>query len=541
MGASVVVRRGPRLARPAFDAHRCVRHRARQRVPVRVRERGEVHRGLGKRSYRADRVQRAIEAEIVGIPAPDYRQDLPGTGRGHRKRALERGSARAPRRFELRNLPRHGLLGRRLHARVQGSEDPQPLGAKALDIVVASHLPADEVDEGRVGGTRHSTGSTDSEPTLAGRLPLGRRDHALLHHDSQHRVPPGPRPLGVAVRVVEGGALHQPDEESELLAAQLLERPAVVVPGGKPESVDGPAAALTEKDLVQIRLEDLRLLVARLEKHGEQRFVRLAPQTALGRQKEVLRQLLRQRAAALHCAAGPEIGEGCPCDPSQRDPVVGKEFPVLDRQQALHEERRHLLERDENAVLAVGGINLGNFRGIEPRERNLPTPFRERDEPAALEVQFQSALGLMAVPEAKLARDQSETGILATIAAGPAGLRAPVVARQCELALELVRREPRPGVEIQWSSVDPSGQRPSLALELGPHVEIEPGDPAQGENGDHHGRPHGKRAQPRRGSPAPAAPAGTPRGRSASATCASGIADARSCHRLSGARHLVGA
>ena len=70
-----------------------------------------------------------------------------------------------------------------------------------------------------------------------------------------------------------------------------------------------------EIDAVEIDLEDLVLAEAVLEPQRQQGFLDLAGEAALGRQKQVLGELLGDRAAALDDMAGGEIGESGPRRP----------------------------------------------------------------------------------------------------------------------------------------------------------------------------------------------------------------------------------
>ena len=64
---------------------------------------------------------------------------------------------------------------------------------------------------------------------------------------------------------------------------------------------------MAEIDLVEIGLEDRRLLVARLHEQGHRGFLELAFEAALGRQEEILDELLGECAASLTDLARDEV------------------------------------------------------------------------------------------------------------------------------------------------------------------------------------------------------------------------------------------
>ena len=65
----------------------------------------------------------------------------------------------------------------------------------------------------------------------------------------------------------------------------------------------GAEDAVAPLDHVEVELEDALLRQHRLQQHGDHRLLRLAHVALLGRQEQVLRELLRDRRAARHDAA----------------------------------------------------------------------------------------------------------------------------------------------------------------------------------------------------------------------------------------------
>ena len=88
------------------------------------------------------------------------------------------------------------------------------------------------------------------------------------------------------------------------MQTQLSQRAIEVKIGRQAEAVNGASALLAEKDLVGICLEDFVLVVARLYDQRHHRLVELARQRTLGREDEILDQLLGQGAATLDRLAG---------------------------------------------------------------------------------------------------------------------------------------------------------------------------------------------------------------------------------------------
>ena len=123
----------------------------------------------------------------------------------------------------------------------------------------------------------------------------------------------------------------------------MLDRLAEIVERGEPDAVDGAVAVLAEVDLVEVGLEDLLLAVVQLEQHRHAELGELALQRALGREEEVLHQLLRQRAAALEPVSADEA-HGGPGDAARVEAAVGVEIAVLGREERLHQVLRHLAQ-----------------------------------------------------------------------------------------------------------------------------------------------------------------------------------------------------
>src|SRR5947209_20598668 len=108
----------------------------------------------------------------------------------------------------------------------------------------------------------------------------------------------------------------------------MLDGLAEVVKRGEPDAVDGAVAVLAEVDLVEIRLEDLVLLVVDLQQHRHHQLGDLALERALRAEEEVLHQLLREGAPALEPPQADEVQRG-PSDAAKVEAVVGDESALL--------------------------------------------------------------------------------------------------------------------------------------------------------------------------------------------------------------------
>src|SRR5262249_13214009 len=138
----------------------------------------------------------------------------------------------------------------------------------------------------------------------------------------------------------------------------------------------------TEIDPVEIHLQDLCLGELALEPQRQQRFLKLAVDRALLRQKEILGELLGDSRAALRDGTMQDVGdEGAP-NAVRVDAVVVVEATVLDGDECLRHIARHFRQRQrrageiaaarERAVLHVDDLDrwraLWNFQRLDGRQ-----------------------------------------------------------------------------------------------------------------------------------------------------------------------------
>ena len=138
---------------------------------------------------------------------------------------------------------------------------------------------------------------------------------------------------------------------------------------GKTESVDRAVTVLAQVNLVHIGLEYFLLGVVHFQQLGHDHFRELAAQGALGRQEKILHQLLGQGAAALQAGATQGCHQGAR-HAAGIDAMMGIELPVFDRNQALDQNRRHLVQFHQRAILVVRRIDAADQQGVEPRKRD---------------------------------------------------------------------------------------------------------------------------------------------------------------------------
>ena len=142
------------------------------------------------------------------------------------------------------------------------------------------------------------------------------------------------------------------------------------------DAVDGERAALAERHVVQVQLEDLVLGQPALEDERHELILQLAQRACVRRREErVLDQLLRERAAAAQ--VGSLAGQVFPerrtrCRSDRRRVVV--EAAVLDREDRLHHVLRDELQRHVAPFLAppVMSAVMSGASNVSTSMRALP-------------------------------------------------------------------------------------------------------------------------------------------------------------------------
>ena len=119
-----------------------------------------------------------------------------------------------------------------------------------------------------------------------------------------------------------------------------------------PFAADRGVAVLAQVHRVQVRLEDRRLRHARLEGEGQRGLAKLPVPCAVMIQGNVLDQLLRERAPALHDLSPAQVDPERPPDGVKVDSAVLEEAVVLDRQHGRDQVTRDGVEPHGLATMA---------------------------------------------------------------------------------------------------------------------------------------------------------------------------------------------
>jgi len=106
-----------------------------------------------------------------------------------------------------------------------------------------------------------------------------------------------------------------------------------------------PVHIIAEIGVGQIAPQDLVLAQPGLQPERDQHLAQLARQAAFGGEEADLGELLRDRAAALHAAAG-DVRPERARQPARIDAPVRIEAPVLDREERFDHMRRQPVDRD---------------------------------------------------------------------------------------------------------------------------------------------------------------------------------------------------
>ena len=407
-------------------------------------------------------------------PIADHRQHVAVVGPRDEYRALEGARRKTSAAFRGGQLPGEHPLGRRLHTGIEGGEDPEPFGAQVAITVVAGELAAHEVHERRMGRGAAGRFGPYSERTRLGGGGLCAADDAASRHHVENQIAAPKRPFGPPPRIVRGGAAGEPHEKRGLGQIELVDPAAEIEPRCKPEAVDRPPPFLAEIHLVEIHLEQLLLGVAGVQQQGHDRLGELARQRTFGREKEVLRELLGERAPPLHDGRRAHVRPRGARDGEEGDPVMVEEPMILDGDQPRDEHRGRIVEPDHHPVLVVAGIDAADEGRVQPHDRGGSSARVEGAHHAGVEPDLDPARRLHRIPEAELSGFDDEPVARAEIASGPVRAVLPVVSRAPEFILQRVGGQPGPRPQLDGAGIYAGGQRPALALELGPDADVEP-------------------------------------------------------------------
>ncbi|CAJ5182453.1 Uncharacterised protein [Burkholderia pseudomallei] len=304
-----------------------------------------------------------IEHVVREVRAADERENVARRRVDRHERAFERVLRVAP--ADLREPARERRVGRALLAHRDRRRHVQ---AERVGVVMEAldHHPARALGDVRRGEDAGRRRGRERDRRVGG-LPvrglvqIPERAHAAEHVVAAHR-----RPRRIDDRIERGRRLRQAREHRRLAGRERIERLAEVHRRGRRE----PVRALAEIDLVHVQLEQLVLAVRAFELVRHQDLGELAAQHLLARQKEIARDLHRDRAAALPGLAGDGVRHRRAREPADVDRAVRVELRILGREQRVPHERRDAVERHELATLdAVFGEQLAFARKDPQRQR----------------------------------------------------------------------------------------------------------------------------------------------------------------------------
>ena len=254
-----------------------------------------------------------------------------------------------------------------LQPRVERRTDLKTSVVERTLAVFAVQQPADFFDEVvgifRLDAERSHLGDERFDYRSAR---LVTRDVAVLRHLADDPVPAFERRGFVEAWIVVARRLGQRGEERRLGDVELIERFAEVIErrGGNTVRI------LAEKNLVQVKLEDLGLGIGRIDAHGEDRFLDLAREALLAVEQKVLGHLLRDRGRAfepLVLQHVEDVLDGCTRNAARINAGVAEEILVLGRGEGVDHEFRNKGDGHEYAPFARVFAQQGTVSGVNAR------------------------------------------------------------------------------------------------------------------------------------------------------------------------------
>ena len=169
--------------------------------------------------------------------------------------------------------------------------------------------------------------------------------------------------------------------------------------------------------------------------------------------------------------------------------MVLEEPMVLHHHQARDQYGRRFPEPEQDPVLVVAGVDASDQGRIQPCERRRAVGRAECPHDTRLDPDLEPPGGLHRVPEPELARLDEEPAATAGVASGSPRAIVEVVSGTPKLVFKHGRFDPGARPELHRPGVDPCGERPPFAFELGPDPNVEPSDVAGEEYEGDEGRP----------------------------------------------------
>ena len=150
------------------------------------------------------------------------------------------------------------------------------------------------------------------------------------------------------------------------------------------------------------------------------------------------------------------------------------EVTVLDRNQGLHQQRRHIIQPDQHPIFSVLGEDAADEHGVQPHDRHGSTRSSlDRADAAVTEADVHQSFGLRPIPE--LESSGGDTDAVADHGVGPGALRVGTasVAQTPQLVYDILRRQTFARVEFQRSRVDLGRKRPTHAVEARTQLHVQ--------------------------------------------------------------------
>ena len=333
-----------------------------------LRDRGGEHEHLERGAGLSPCGRREVHL-VLRITRADlgHRPDRPvcGVDRHDRRRRVGR----------IRQRPLDRVERQLLQARIDRRVDAQPAAPHRVRPVLLLQLVAHVAEEVRLADARVQAPGLQVQVAVGdGVGVLRRRDVAVPEHRTQHLVPPGDRLLRAVEGVENRRRLRQSREQGRLRQRQMARPLGEVRLGSRLD----PVRTVAVENLVDVGVEDpaLRLLARELDRKACLR--RLAAERLRGLlDVQVARELLRDRRAALHDVARPDVREQRARDAGVVERAVLPEAAVLDRHRRARHPFAHVGEIDRLAVLlgrdraeqrAVGGVHEGVLADVDRLE-----------------------------------------------------------------------------------------------------------------------------------------------------------------------------
>ena len=318
------------LRRPVADRHRTILD---HRVGIEPRpQRREIDEQLEGAARLPLRLDRAVEGAGLIVNPADHREDTAVRAHGD-QRPLRGGRILQPLGQDA--------LRRFLHVIVERRPDPRFAIAFADHGLCSGRHPVGEI---RAYRQILAPGSQLCRPR---RAPLGVGDQTLLLHRRDNELAARTRAIVILRRGKARRRLHHPCQHRRL-AKGNIRRVLREISLRRRAETPGTFAEINRR---KVAFQDLLLRQPHLHPQRHDRFLRLAPKRAFRGQEGVLRQLLRDRRAALDHSAGFDVARRRPRDSAQAEAPMLIEVPVLDRDEGFGHMFGQFVECDRRVLI----------------------------------------------------------------------------------------------------------------------------------------------------------------------------------------------